>query len=142
MTKYLFLLGFSLCSISFMSGCKMSDFYSAPVANADSTPVADTDSALVADTDSAPVSAGAYTGIIYENFNYEAVSCSRAGMVKQLRGDVEPEGCNKGAFTHFIFFVEEEGETRDGFKFVHSFISDDEGTWRGAYLKVKKNSEY
>ena len=41
MTKYLFLLGLCLFSISFLTGCKMSDFYSALVANADSTPVVD-----------------------------------------------------------------------------------------------------
>ena len=55
MTKYLFLLGFFVFSISFLSGCKMSDFYSAPVTNADSAPAADTDSTPVTDTDSAPV---------------------------------------------------------------------------------------
>ena len=54
MTKYLFLLGFFLFSISFLAGCKTSDFYSAPVTNADSAPVADADSTLVADTDSCP----------------------------------------------------------------------------------------
>ena len=87
---------------------------------------------------STPVAAEVHTGIVYENFNYEAVSCSRAGMMKQLRGDVEPEGCKKGGFASFIFFAEEEGKSVDGFKFVHSFISDVEGAWRGAYLKIRE----
>ena len=159
MIKYLFLLGFFLFSISFLSGCKMSDFYSTPVTNADSAPVADTDSDLVANAaedetkpiiennieneNTAPVTKAAgptvYKGIVYKNYDSDAMSCSREGMVKQLRGDVKLEGCSKGGFTSFVFFVEEEGETRDGRKFVHSFISSDDGeTWDDAYLKVKK----
>ena len=114
MTKYLFLLGFSLCSISFLSGCKMSDFYSAPVTNTDSAPVAkadsdpvakadsdpvaktdsdpvaDDDSDLVANADSAQVADAdsariVYTGIVYENQNNYAISCvNRKGVWKRL----------------------------------------------------------
>ena len=89
---------------------------------------------------STPVAAEVYTAIIYENFDYEAVSCGRGGMVKQFNGATELEaGCEKGGFTSFIFFAEEEGRYVGGFKFVHSFISsDDGGTWEGAYLKINK----
>ena len=88
-----------------------------------------------------PVSAGdVYTGIAYENLEHSTVYCDRKGMEKQLGGAAKPvKGCSKGDFTNFIFFVEEEGETRDGFKFVHSFISSDDWENReGAYLRVKK----
>ena len=63
-------------------------------------------------------------------------------LERQLgEADSIPAGSDvrKGGFTSFVFFVEEEGETRDGRKFVHSFISSDDGeTWDGAYLKVKE----
>ena len=87
---------------------------------------------------STPAAAGVYTGIIYENFDYEAVSCNRNGMVKQFNRATKPvAGCKKGGFTNFIFFAE-EGKPVDGFKFVHSFISDADGAWRGAYLKIRE----
>ena len=88
MIKYLFLLGLCLFSIGFLSGCKMSDFYSAPVTNADSAPVTDTDSDLVANAaedetkpiiennieneNTAPVTKATgpvvYKGIVYKNY--------------------------------------------------------------------------
>ena len=165
MTKYLFLLGFSLCSISFMSGCKMSDFYSAPVTNADSapvakadstpvakadsTPVTDTDSAPVADTDSAPVTNAAgptvYKGIVYENGDIYAVSCNLLGMKKIIQSKDEsnlPPECEEGAFSKLII-LEEEGEAIYGsdYKYVRSsiFISSDNGdNWEEAYLRVNQ----
>ena len=163
MTKYLFLLGFFVFSISFLSGCKMSDFYSAPVTNADSAPVADTDSAPAADTDSAPVADtdsapvadtdsapvvadNLYKGVIYQNNDASAVSCDWGGIVKLIRFESEhnmiskvPDGCEEGAFSSFILFSEVKKGSSDVFRYVHSFISSDNGySWESAYLRVNK----
>ena len=159
MTKYLFLLGFFVFSFSFLSGCKMSDFYSAPVANADSAPAADTDSTPVTDTDSAPVANAdsapvtdaevIYKGIVYKNYDPNAISCSWQGMLNMRQLDREgrygiPTGCKEGAFTSFIFFSDESSKPSDGsaFKYVHSFISSDDGdNWEETYLRVSKGIE-
>ena len=146
MNKYLFLLGFFLFSISFLSGCKMSDFYSAPVTNADSAPVANADSALVADADSTPVNAGeVYKGIVYSNTSSDSISCNRAGMkkLKELRdqyGSAEfpiPEQCDRGVFEKFVLFDEVDKSSK-GYVYVVSFISEDGGgQWRQAYVEAK-----
>ena len=189
MTKYLFLLGFFVFSFSFLSGCKMSDFYSAPVANADSAPAVDTDSApvadadsdlvanadsaLVANADSAPVAdadsvpvanAGsasvtnansapvadanqkvAYTGIVYQNDDRAAVSCSKIGMeeLKEIREtgeDYIPSGCKRGGFSNFILFEEQARTSQYVYvrAFISSYLSDE---WKEAYLRVKKGTK-
>ena len=143
MNKYLFLLGFFLFSISFLSGCKMSDFYSAPVTNADSAPVADTDSAPAADT-----GPEVYKGIVYENTDIKSVSCNKFGMIqlKKLRDDGYsesipedkfPSRCDIGGFTRFVLF-EKRDSSRDDYIYIESFISPDDGeTWEKAYVELK-----
>ena len=105
MTKYLFLLGFFLCSISFLS---------------------------------TPVMAGkVYKGIVYGNSDEMAVSCSWVGMT-ELKQTGSMGGCEKGAFRNFIFFSEEEGYSNDKFKFIHSFVSSDNGdNWEEVWIRVR-----
>ena len=146
MTKCLFLLGFFLFSISFLAGCKMSDFYSAPVANADSALVTDTDSAPVANADSARV---VYKGIVYNNTALDSISCNRAGMkrLKELRDQYGgakfpiPEQCDRGAFEKFVLFDEVDKSSK-GYVYIISFISDGipdgRSRWQEAYVEVKE----
>ena len=112
MTKYLFLLGFFAFS-----------FLSAPV---------------VADN--------LYKGVIYQNNDPTVISCDWDGIVKRIRFESEhnmiskvPDGCEEGAFSSFILFSEIKGSSSDVSRYVHSFISSDNGgTWEVAYLRVYK----
>ena len=52
---------------------------------------------------------------------------------------LRPDGnCRRGEFTSFILFNEVEASGNDdAFKYVHSFISFDDGeSWEEAYLRV------
>ena len=108
MTKYLFLLGLCLFSISFLS-----------------TPV---------------VAGEIYAGIVYSNYDKRALSCTWVGMRDMARTE-NNHGCQRGAFSSFIFFIEDEtyANYSPEFKYIHSFISVNGGrTWNEAYLRVKR----
>ena len=153
MNKYLFLLGFFVFSFSFLSGCKMSDFYSAPVTNADSAPVADADSTLVADTDSAPLTAAGpgglviYSGVVYDNNgDDEPITCKSVPGLYSLQQsrrngeDIFVKDCTRQFVTKFIFFKEKElffKELSGKHKYMAAFVSyvgTDE--WEYVYMEV------
>ena len=121
MAKYLFLLGFFLFSISFLSTPVIADGYAAKI----------------------------YKGLMYKNQNDRAINCAnKKEMKKRLtsliaakedreKADIPVGYCQEGGFKRFILFEEVEG-TGD-FKFVRSFISPKAvgNGWKEAYLEMR-----
>ena len=116
MTKYLFLLGFSLFSINFLlSTSVIADYY-----------------------DTGEV----HTGVVYQNNSDSAIHCDNVeGLKKRIealnnkREKHVPQECDQGGFSKFVFF--EIIAIEKGYMHVRSFISDGDKEWRETYIEVK-----
>ena len=116
MTKYLFLLGFSLFSINFLLSTSV-------IAN---------------DYDTGEV----HTGVVYQNNSDSAIHCDNVeGLKKRIealnnkRERHIPQECSQGGFSKFVFFEIIAGG--GGYKHVRSFISGGDDKWRKTYIEVR-----
>ena len=156
MNKYLFLLGFFLFSISFLSGCKMSDFHSAPVTNADSAPVTNADSAPVTNADSAPATnatvALAYKGVVYDgNKEARVITCESENglyLLQHLRNKIDgkplqvpPADCTDKGISQFILFSKEVPYVSSSeYNYLAAFVYYlGANGWKRAYIEVNQS---